>query len=223
MNNIIKTAALVYSRSDSTRLPRKAFLPFGNTNLISYVLERAIHLNVDEIILATTDRACDDEYLSVLKNKKFSDIKIFRGSCDNVVKRTLEALNENKIDRFCRINGDCPFFPYNHINNYIHNMDFEFINNIRERTFPYGISIEILNTKFYKYNSNNVDINFQEHVTQHLYDKEKFILEKCLLLDEVNKDYSENIDRYVIDTSQDYNFWTDKVTTDSLKPDKIFL
>ena len=111
MNNKIKTAALVYSRSDSTRLPRKAFLPFGNTNLISYVLERAIHLNVDEIILATTDRACDDEYLSVLKNKKFSDIKIFRGSCDNVVKRTLEALNENKIDRFCRINGDCPFFP----------------------------------------------------------------------------------------------------------------
>ena len=102
-------------------------------------------------------------------------------------------------------------------------MDYEFINNIRERTFPYGISIEILNTKFYKHNSNNVDKNFQEHVTQHLYNREKFVLEKCLLLDEINKGYSENIDRYVIDTSQDYNFWTDKIITDSLKPDKIFL
>ena len=130
---------------------------------------------------------------------------------------------KTKLTGFVELMGTVPFFPYNHINNYIHNMDFEFINNIRERTFPYGISIEILNTKFYKYNSNNVDINFQEHVTQHLYDKEKFISERCLLLDEVNKDYSENIDRYVIDTSQDYNFWTDKVANDSLKPDKIFL
>jgi spore coat polysaccharide biosynthesis protein SpsF (cytidylyltransferase family) len=223
MDKNIKTAALIYSRSDSTRLPRKAFLPFGNTNLILHVIERAINLNVDEIILATTDRLCDDEYQSIFDNNKFKNIKIFRGSCNNVVHRTIQALKENKIDRFCRINGDCPFFPYNHINDYMHNTKFCFINNIRQRTFPYGISIEILDTEYYVNNSHNVDKIYQEHVTQHLYIKEQSNVEKCLLLEEINKNYNENIDRYVIDTIEDYNFWKNKIANDSLNPNKIFL
>ena len=112
----MKTAALIYSRSDSKRLPGKAFLSFGDRKLISHVLIRADLLDVDEIILATTERACDDQYEDLKRNvdkETEKQVKIFRGNCDDVVDRTISALSVNNIDRFCRINGDCPFFPYN--------------------------------------------------------------------------------------------------------------
>ena len=226
MINEMKTAAIVYSRSDSTRLPKKAFLPLGQISLISHVLLRSCKLNVDQIILATTNRSCDDEYEQLLKSDELKGVKninIFRGSCDNVVKRTIDALAANQIDRFCRINGDCPFFPYNHINNFIDNKKFSFINNIRYRSFPYGISIEILDTEFYLNNSKNVKKEYQEHVTQHLYKHDKFLNEKCLFLNEINQEYFETTRSYVIDTVDDYNFWSKKVKTDSLKPDTILL
>jgi spore coat polysaccharide biosynthesis protein SpsF len=226
MKDRIKTAAIIYSRSDSTRLPKKAFLPFGKTNLISHVAERASYINVDEIILATTDRDCDAQYDSILDDghlNKTKKIKIFRGSCDDVVSRTIAALNKHKIDRFCRINGDCPFFPYNHINNFLYNTNFSFINNIRHRSFPYGLSIEILDTNFYIENSKNVDEHFKEHVTQHLYNHDKFFREKCISLKEVNRNYILNRDRFVIDTADDYNFWVERLASDSIKTNTIFL
>ena len=66
------SAAIVYARTDSERLPQKALRPFAGTNLISHVLRRACRLDVDRIILATTTRSCDD----VLVQQGIEDLSI---------------------------------------------------------------------------------------------------------------------------------------------------
>lgn len=222
----MKTAALIYSRSDSKRLPSKAFLSFGNRKLISHVLIRAGLLDVDEIILATTDRACDDQYEDLKKQvnqETRKQVKIFRGNCDDVVDRTISALRVNNIDRFCRINGDCPFFPYNIINEYMEQHSYPFINNLRERSFPYGMSVEILDSEFYINNSKDVEKNEREHTTLHLYRQNFFKQEKLINMNKLNLKNNSEIDRFVIDTKEDYEFWVGKIDELSLKVDSIFI
>ena len=65
-------AAIVYARSDSTRLTRKAFRSFGDNTLLEHVILRANQLSVDAVVLATSDRLVDDEIAKLgmnLQNK----------------------------------------------------------------------------------------------------------------------------------------------------------
>ena len=107
-------AAIVYARADSTRLPRKAFRKFGNNTLLEHVILRANQLSIDVVVLATSDRSVDDaiEKLGInLQDKSGKKILIHRSSFNDCVQRTKNAIVEHDITRFCRINGDSPFFP----------------------------------------------------------------------------------------------------------------
>lgn len=215
-------AAIIYARTDSKRLPNKIFLKLGGLSILEWLLMRASFLDVDKIILATTNRNVDDnlekkinEY-SNLHQKKYD---CFRGNPFDLIERTTELIDHYKITNFSRINGDSPFFPYEEINKAFNsiNSKIKFINNIRNRTFPYGVAIEVINSSFYK-KSLKVTKNIQmEHMTSHLYSKAQG--KKELVITNLNGDHS--FKSYAIDTFEDIKRINYKLSNSFPEPWKI--
>lgn len=102
-----KLASIIACRLKSSRLPKKAILPIGNTPSIEMCIKNALKFeNVDYTILATSDNEQDSE----LEKYTYSDEVIFHtGDPDNVIKRYLTIVEKLNIDVIVRFTGDCPY------------------------------------------------------------------------------------------------------------------
>jgi len=161
------TALFVYARLDSSRLPNKAFKKICNEKLIDIVLRRASDIGIGEAILLTTDRTVDDQLASHVKD---SGYKVIRGDAFNLVERTIKAIHETKAKYFFRINGDSPFIDTNLLKfAYQLRSEYELVTNLTDRTFPYGIAVELVNSDTYLKMSGNYNQIDAEHVTKHIY------------------------------------------------------
>jgi len=159
--------AFIYARSDSTRLPGKVFLPLGENSLIEIVLKRARASLVNEVVLLTTERSIDDK---LVKKAKQLNFEVIRGDAHDLVSRTLYAIDILKPNYFVRINADSPFFDPRILNFIIKNkLKYDVITNLINRTFPYGVAVEVINCDYYNAMANFVRNEEKEHVTQHIY------------------------------------------------------
>lgn len=103
----MKKAVFITVRSDSSRLPNKAFLPIIDKPLIEMVIIRAkLVRNVDEVIVCTTERQIDDKIVEIAN--KYG-VKHFRGNLDDKLERWLGAAKKFNIDYFVTMDGDDPF------------------------------------------------------------------------------------------------------------------
>lgn len=191
--------AVVYARTGSSRFPQKCFAPFGGCTLIEYVCERVGKCNVTDVYLATTDLADDDELVQLFED---TNIKVFRGDPEDLVLRTRQLLEVTGAKEFCRINGDSPFVDIDLLNFAInkYNEGNLFVSNIIERTYPYGIAVEVINSDYYLKSAPNALIAELEHVTKHLYRdlpdlyfsiKSKKLLSKYSLTIDTRQDYND--------------------------------
>lgn len=105
----MRTAALVTVRTDSTRLPRKCFLPLNGKPVIQHIIERSRMIEADEIIVCTTDRPVDD-YLAAFCSE--FGVQVFRGSLDDKYGRWLGACDLYGIDAFVNVDADDPLFDF---------------------------------------------------------------------------------------------------------------
>lgn len=97
---------LVTVRTSSTRLPNKCLLPFGQGNVISHVVKRAISYGMRPIICTSIDPSDD-----ILENiARELNVECFRGSMKNKLKRWLDCTEEFDIEYFHTIDADDPFF-----------------------------------------------------------------------------------------------------------------
>ena len=99
-----RIAIVFFARSQSTRLKNKLFKKIFNTNIltINFKIMKKIKF-VDEKILATTTKNNDNKIIEIANN---NNLKFYRGSEKNVLKRFVEACNhlEKKPDiiiRYC--------------------------------------------------------------------------------------------------------------------------
>jgi spore coat polysaccharide biosynthesis protein SpsF len=164
------TAAFIYARSDSRRLPGKIFLKLGGHRVIDIVHARAARLDVGQLVVLTTDRDVDD---SIAAHCAGRGDPCFRGDATDLVRRTLQAIDAHGPERFLRINGDCPLFEPGLADVALRRMiavgSPEMISNIITRSFPYGIAIECIQASAYIRLAGQADPSEREHVTQHLY------------------------------------------------------
>ena len=84
MKNVL---AILQSRTDSSRLPGKALLPIANMPSAVLAAKRAENQGHD-VVLATSDQASDE---ILARTAASADIKVFRGSRDNVRARFLAS------------------------------------------------------------------------------------------------------------------------------------
>ena len=166
----MRKGALIFARLSSKRLPRKAFARIGNKRVIDWVLDSCRELHVDERILATSNETSDDELAEYVSSRGYS---VYRGDLDDVYGRALSCAEEYGLDAFARINGDSPFTDINLIDKGFEKMisnNLEFISNIIQRTYPYGVSCEVIRTSLLqRYDSNQYRSVSREHITQILY------------------------------------------------------
>ena len=164
---------VILSRFSSSRLPGKALMEINGKTTLEYIIERLLQVvEKSQIVLATSDEE-SDEPIEAFANKV--GIKCYRGSLNNVSERFYYAgvtLNTNYI---ARINGDNIFMDIpllQHMLQTAKKGSFDFISNVKDRTFPKGMSIEIVRTKYYKTLLPLITSSdyHKEHVTSYLYE-----------------------------------------------------
>lgn len=160
--------AFIFARLDSSRFPRKNLSKIKNHSLLSILFNRAKLCNFDECFLLTTERSVDDD---LCNHANEIGLRYIRGDSFDLTKRTKKAIHETNTDYFARLNCDSPFLDSTLINFAIENMGTSiFVSNIFERTFPYGISVEIAQSDFYLETiSKKINDEYLEHVTKHIY------------------------------------------------------
>ncbi len=200
----LKSIAIIYARTNSTRFPRKCFAPLGKDRipLSHWVVRRAVFLNVDDIVFATTEESADNDLVNSIGSLGISNLKVIRGSEANLIERTLDCLRYTKAKYFVRINGDSPFFPLVEINWALKqikdNPAIMFVSNLKQRSYPYGVSVEVINADFYNEYASMAIQQELEHTTSHLY---RVAFDKIMpIFDSINfKDIS-----LTIDTKEDF-------------------
>jgi len=102
----LKIPSFITVRTSSSRLPQKCLLPFGNGNVLEHIIRRAKHYNLDVIICTSVDKS--DDVIQLIAEKE--DVKCFRGSMLNKLKRWRDCCDYFNIKKFHTVDADDPFF-----------------------------------------------------------------------------------------------------------------
>lgn len=165
---------IILARYNSNRLPGKALKTIFGKPVLTYIVERVSQvISKERIVLATSDENSDNPIVEFAQKQS---IKYYRGSLDNVAERFYNAARENNFSYAVRINGDNIFVDVELLQELINIANqgkYKFITNVKGRTFPKGMSIEIINIDYYQKFLNVIcnDNNYKEHVTLFLYEK----------------------------------------------------
>ena len=183
----------------SKRLYGKALLDICGIPLIGRIIERAKMIKNCKIVVATSDSRDD---LQIVKYCKSLGINYFTGDLNNVMDRAVECAKYYKFDRFARICGDRPLFPYEIIEYYLkihREQDLDLVTNAFPRTFPKGMTTEIISLKsLAEINKFSLDKYDREHITNFFYKKSENFKIKIF---QNNKNLSNY--NFTVDTKED--------------------
>lgn len=147
-------------------------MDMGGRPLLGRIIDRLQHVkNADKLIVATSDDISDDALAEFVEQQ--DGVSVFRGSLDDVSGRALECMRAFDLDVMVRICGDSPFEIPEMIDQMIdlrENHDADLLTNVQDRTFPSGLSVEVVSRPAYEraYAQMSEADDF-EHVTYFLY------------------------------------------------------
>lgn len=201
----MKVVCLVQARVGSTRLPGKVLKEICGKNILHHEIDRLKKCKeIDEIVIATTDKEDDDKIVN--EAKKLS-VKYFRGSENDVLSRFYYAAKENNADIVVRVTSDCPCIDFEILDKMLlyfkekyKEKQVDYLSNTIKRTYPRGYDIEIFTFSALEKSYINAKKEYErEHVTPYIYDKTNNFLKLSF---ENTEDYSKY--RVTLDTIEDY-------------------
>lgn len=214
----MKVVCIIQARTGSTRLPGKILKKICDKTVLEHDIERIKRIkNIDEIVIATTDKTQDD---LIVNEALRLNIKYFRGSENDVLSRYYYAAKKYNADIIVRVTSDCPLIDSKvseeTINYYLNNK-FDYVSNTYERTFPRGLDTEVFSFKLLeKAFKETKDQIYREHVTTYFWKNPNIFSIGCYKSD-VN--YSKY--RLTLDTKQDLKL-IKKIYYSLYKKDKYF-
>ncbi len=149
-------------------------MPIAGKPVLQYILERLnTVIALDQVIIATSDERSDDPITLFAKKQ---GVKVYRGSLEKVALRFYEAAQELNCRYACRINGDNIFLDtevLQHMLKAAFSRKYVFLSNVKGRTFPKGMSVEIVDMTYYAAQLPFILQNpyFTEHVMVYLYEQ----------------------------------------------------
>lgn len=170
---------VILARLSSSRLPGKALKIIEGKETLRHILDRLqIVVEPSKIILATSDQTSDDALEDFARS---NNVAIYRGSLNRVGERFYAAAKLLDVDYACRINGDNIFLAPEILEVMLRQAEtgkYSFLSNVEGRTFPKGMSVEIVSMDYYAQNLEviSTDPYCNEHVMVCLYnqaDKER--------------------------------------------------
>jgi len=172
----VKIGTIILCRYSSTRLPGKILKKLNEKPVLSYLYEKfAKHIdNNDDLLVCTSTDPTDDILVDFCKAH---NMNVFRGSLENVAERFLQAAEYMNYDYAVRINGDALFVDiptYLEMKEQCKKQDYDFLSNVKGRSFPFGMSIEFVKTSFYSSIQYAIQTSarYREHVTLYLYEND---------------------------------------------------
>jgi len=173
----------IVCRTSSKRFPAKILYRLNGERIISIIHRRISRIVKDEDIFVLTSLDKSDDFL--VDYCEDNHINYFRGSLVSVSTRLKEFSIAIDSDYLIRINGDNLFTDLDLLNRIIElskTDKFDFISNVKGRTYPSGLSIESIRTRFLQNTKEFYEGASNEHVTSWIYNS----------LDKVNGYYIES-------------------------------
>jgi spore coat polysaccharide biosynthesis protein SpsF len=144
-------SVVILARFSSSRLPGKALMNIAGKTVLDHILDRLLRvLPLSSIILATSDLNSDDA-LERFANQR--GIACHRGSLDKVGERFYAAARQIGLPYACRLNGDNIFLDPSLLLSLMKEAEkgkYSFLSNVQGRSFPKGMSIEIVDLNYYQ-------------------------------------------------------------------------
>src|SRR5580658_9210851 len=145
---MLKVVAIVQARMGSTRLPGKVLKDLEGETVLARVVNRLRRVRlINEILVATTDRATDD---SIVKECRSLSVMVSRGDQDDVLDRYFRAAQLTKADVVVRITSDCPLIDPEITDRTIAaflETSPDYASNTLVRTYPRGLDTEVMSVK----------------------------------------------------------------------------
>ncbi|MEC5424229.1 glycosyltransferase family protein [Virgibacillus sp. C22-A2] len=199
----MKVAAIIQARMGSSRLPGKILKKVLGKPLLAFQLERVEQSKqIDELLVATTNKAIDADVANLCESLGFS---YFRGSEADVLERYYKAAIQVKADVVVRLTGDCPIIDPQVIDKIIGDYllrfhEYQYVSNTLNRTFPRGMDAEVFSFQALKRaHSHAVSSIDREHVTRYLVNNPEMF---NLFNVSHSEDYSQH--RWTVDTHEDF-------------------
>lgn len=167
----MKISAIIQARMGSTRLSGKSMKNICGRPLIWHVVNRIKYSQkIDEIIIATTTNPKDD---ILCKWAKDNNIKLYRGSENDVLNRYYKAAKRFSSEIIVRVTADDPFKDPKITDLVICEFEkkkVDFAYNNHPPSFPEGLDVEVFSfdalTRAESMSNDNYE---REHVTQFFY------------------------------------------------------
>jgi len=207
---------IIQARMDSTRLPGKVMMKVdAKYPLIFYLISQLKFSRfIDEIIIATTDLKADD---IIADFSKKNGVSIFRGDSNDVLDRYCKCAEQFKISTIVRITADNPLIDPTLVDNAIQffkSNPYDFVANVRPRTFPQGTEVEIFSLEAFKTVwKEATKPSEREHVTSYFYNNPN----KFKLYNIKNKENLSNL-RWTVDTKEDLDFVKELISKIQKRP-----
>lgn len=140
----MKTLAIVQARMGSGRLPGKVLMDLGGETILGRVVRRLKRSReIDEIVVATTQQAADDEIVAACEGL---EVPCFRGSELDVLDRYYQAAHAFLGDTIVRVTSDCPLIDPTLADETIRvfrEQRADYASNVSPRTYPRGLDTEV--------------------------------------------------------------------------------
>lgn len=201
---------IIQARLGSTRLPGKILLPFyEGKSILTLLIDKLKQFGHTKIVLATSINPVNDPLIAMAED---CEIKYFRGSENDVLRRFIDAADYFKASKIIRICSDNPFLDVDSINRLIdfvtNNYQYDYVsfnvNGTPSIKTHYGFWTEYVTLEALKKVALLTDEPlYHEHVTNYIYTHpESFNFH---LLNTPSILLSHDKVRLTIDTESDFN------------------
>lgn len=177
LENVSNSVGIVIlARLSSTRLPGKALKEIAGKKVLTHILNRLQKVVPSgQILLACSTETSDDALEQFAAEQ---GIGCYRGSLSRVGERFYEAAQSLNCQYAARINGDNLFLDPTVLQQMVLKAQtgtYRFLSNVQGRTFPKGMSVEIVDVEYYgrKLDQIKQDAYCNEHVMVCLYQEPK--------------------------------------------------
>lgn len=174
---------IVLCRYSSRRLPGKILRKIAGRTVLDHILDRLRHgVPGHPVVVATSGDPDDDP---IARHCAAAGVSCFRGPLDDVAGRFLACAEQEGWQYAVRVNGDNLFADTNTLRCLLAAAEtgaYDFLTNVPGRTFPYGMSVEVLRVSFFRGVVSALEApEDREHVTRWLYERpevgRRFVLE----------------------------------------------
>ncbi len=194
---MMKTVACITVRMSSTRLPLKALrdiLP--GVTMLDFLIHRIKESRlVNGIYICTSTEPLDDILEDVAAR---NDVRIYRGSLENVVERLQGVRKIEQPDYLIRLTGDNPFIDAILLDKQIEMAIEESLDYVRLTDVPLGATGEVIKSEVIDTLENFMSPDVSEYLMLYLFDPDHF---KCGMIKPFTEDYSDLW--ATVDTSED--------------------